>query len=482
MSLVRPMYVFCLMLGVASRPAAADSSMLSAPVHVPIGVLNSALENAVPSGAAETRPARIGGAVHDDTLSWNFVRGPIALSGGDGWLDASTSARGSARLSGRATIVRGDLGRLLGKLNPTTIPFSASADIAADLRLRARPRLAENWRLDADIEASAQIREASIPILNITRISVRGELQREVDGKLRDLADELRRRLADDPFLENAARKAWTDLCKAHPVATGATADIWLVVEPIAFHASQPMIDAAGMTVALGLEAETRLLSYEQAPECRPLPPLRIDRAQPGLSLTVLATLDYAALSSALMAQIDDERIDVADGALTLTPRDLRLSSDGAALSVEVDVDVRPSGFWSWLFGSTRAWVRLTTTPRLDAAQQRLTFTDSGVEAKSDDFGDAAGNLAELAQSMLVRRFEEAAVVDLAPYATRARDDAEKAAQSLDTADLGGLAVETARIDPPRLESVTPGPDALELVMVATGELRLALRDIPIGR
>lgn len=239
------------------------------------------------------------------------------------------------------------------------------------------------------------------------------------------------------------------------------------------------------MTLTLGLEADAKLVTEAQTPECDPLPPLRLDEAEPGLSLIVPAELEYGVLSRMLAQQFVGQAIPIANGALTLTPRDVRLAGDDTKFNVVVDVDIAWHGWWawwSWLFGPTRASVELTTEPALDADNQVLDFNNSRFSGQSDDALNVVGKLARLAQEALVEAFEQAAVIDLAPEAERARESAERAAASLDTDGLGGLVVETATVDDGRLHSLEVGPQAVTLTIVATGDLKLAIREIPIGR
>lgn len=473
-------------MGAGGR-AMAETSLISAPVFVSMEALRGALEKSVPTSGSGSQPAKIGGAVSDDTFSWNFKREPMALSGAEGWLDTSTSASGVARVKGKARIIRGDLGRLLGKLNPTTVPFSASADIAADLRLRARPLLKENWRLDAEIQPSVRIREARIPILNITSLSVRGKLQDAIDPELRQLAAQLRQSLADDPFLENAARKAWDDLCRAHRVsvpadgAAGTPTDLWIIVRPVAFHAAQPVIDAAGLTIHLGVEAETWISGREEVLDCTPMPALSIGTAEPGVALQVPVQLDYATLSQTA-GRIVGQTIDVGNGSLAVIPRDVRISGADGAVTVEIDADLRPDGFFGWLFGPTEGWVRLTSTPVLDAKKQEISFSQSRIEARSKDFDSLTRAIADLAQGQLVETFERNARFDLAKTAADAQAEVEQAAASLRAEGLGDAVVADASINELRLKSLVTNADGLIIVGVAKGLIRFDVREIPIGR
>lgn len=463
------------------------TSIIVVPIFLPMETLQSALEASIDSVYRdikdETHRGEILGVGYQIPYraQWQLERSPISIVGADNWLDASARVTGGASVRNRGGIV----------------PFQTSVNLSADARLRLRLQLEQSWRLNPEVQLFARLNTATIPVrvplptpLTPTdvNIDVRGTLQPEVDRMLNSLVQQFQRDIRANRFLEDAAELAWNDLCKSHPVAAveaGAPTDLWVVVRPIAFHAAQPLIDALGMTLTLGLEADTKLVTEAQAPECDTLPPLRIDEAEPGLSLIVPAELAYGVLSGVLTQQFVGQSIPVGNGALTLTPVDVRLGSEDASLNVVVEVDVAWRGWWawwSWLFGPTRASIELSTEPALDADNQVLAFKNSRISGRSNDALNVVGNLALLAQEALVSAFERAGVINLAPEAERAREAAERAAASLDTGGLGGLVVETASVDDVRLQSLEVGPQALKLTIVASGDLKLAIREIPIGR
>lgn len=258
--------------------------------------------------------------------------------------------------------------------------------------------------------------------------------------------------------------------------------DLWLVVKPVTFRAAQPIIDASGVTFHLEVEAETRVSNIEEAPACGPFPSLVIGEPRAEVSLVVPARLEYGRLSTAVTPHVVGQTINIANGALTVAVRQAQLSGDAGAIEVDLHVDVRPRGIWSWLFGPKRAQIRLRTSPMLDREAQRLRFSRTQVDARSEDFLNAAGNFADLAQTMLIRWFEDQAIVDLADIGRRARADAERTVSSLRSEGLGGVLVEEARVDGLELTSVTSQTGSLEIVAVANGVVRLRVQEIPIGR
>lgn len=455
--------------------AAPAPSTISIPIAIPITTLRDALERAVPARESGVRPDPIGDPVRDDAFSWNFGRTPIAVAAGDGAITATTQISGTAQISGRVVLIRGDLGKLLGRLNPTNIPFSAHADISADATVTARPVVQPNWRIAPGLSASAQLREAEIPILDVTRISVRGRLQPEIDAKINALVAQLNARLANDRFLEEAAGKAWTDLCKAHPVSGPAGTDgksqpLFLVVRPTTPHLAPLSLSADRVVTTLGLTAETRLTDSAASLDCPPLPPIAPPPAESGFRLVVPVNLSYASLSSELARQITGKSIVSEDGKLTFAVTGARLAADGDRLRVSIGFEAAEQRY----FGArVRGELQLRARPALDVRQQLLTFSDVALTAESQDALNSAGFLARLVAPAAEAHLGKKGVINLAREATRAREKAEAALRTAVEKKLGGLALSKGEINALELERLEVAANGISALATARGVLAL---------
>jgi hypothetical protein len=491
----------CLLLSAIADPVAglaneAGLSSIMVPVTVPFDTLQRSLDAAVPRREAGQRQVQVAREVpRGATLSWNFQRAGITLTGDSGGLRAGTTIRGQARIQGTAVLIRGDIGRLLGKINPSTIPFSAHADIVATTGLHIVPRLRPDWRLDARVDPQITLHEASIPILNLTRASVRGQLQPELDRQARKFADDLRAHLRRDPFLENAAREVWEDLCKAHPLPAPQTdveraeADdeanqpLWLIVEPVTAHAGQPRISPDAVTLPVGLSARLRLSDRAEEPDCPPLPALSLDALDPGVSITLPVRASYERLARELQPLVIGQSLEIGSTGIMLTPVGVDVAAgDEGRVRVVVDAEVALPGFWQsvlqLLRGPRQVQVALEARPHLDTEAQVLTFTRTEITATSGNWASIMGLAVELAQSRLVATFEQTARLDLAAEAARARSEADRSIDAARQNGLGGLELSEARLTRLMLDAVAAGPDGVELIAVADGDLAVSLPDL----
>lgn len=492
----RDVALLCAVAGLAAaafaRAEEAPTSSILVPITMPIATLESALEAAVPAHDADSQRIDVAREVPDGaTLSWNLRRSPIDLVGKDGELYARTSISGRARIAGTVKLFRGEFDKIFGKINPTSAPLSVHADLAADAGMRIAPRLTPDWRVEAEIQPAVTLREAEVPILGIP-FSVRSLLQPQLDKQVDGLVEDLRGKLAQDTSLEDAAREAWDDLCRIHPLeipSTGETAEaaapVWLIVEPLEAHAVQPIIAEDVVTLAIGLSARLRLSDQEVAPTCIPLPDLTFGALEPGVRISLPVTFSYARIEEELLPLLIGQPLDVGTTGVVLTPTGFEIGagSDGrlrVAIEAEAALPGMWEALWSYFRGSRVVGIDLESRPQLDPEKQTLSLTETRIAATSDDFANVLGQVATLAQTRLVSAFELAARVDLSAKSERARAQANRAIAAANPDDLGGLNLSKAIFTRLTLERVTPGPESLDLTAVAEGELAVTLPQIKI--
>ncbi len=475
-----------------TRAEEAPISSILVPIMMPINALESALEAAIPTQDAGKQQVDVGPEVPDGaTLSWNLRRSPIDLVGKDGELNAQTTMSGRAGIAGTIKVLRGDLGRLLGDLNPTSVPLSVHADLAADAGMRIAPRLTSDWRVEAEIHPAVTLRDADVRILGIP-FSVRSLIQPQLDKQVDGLVEDLRDKLAQDTSLEEAAREAWDNLCRAHPLEISSTdkaaeppAPVWLIVEPLEAHAVQPIITDEVVTLAVGLSARLRLSDQEDSPTCIPLPDLTLGALDPGVRIALPVTVSYARIDEELRPLLIGQPLNVGTTGVVMTPTGFEIGagSDGrlrVAIEAEAELPGVWEAIWSYFRGSRVVGIDLETRPQLDRENQTMSFTETRIAATSDDFANVLGQVAALAQARLVSALEQAAHVDLSAESDRARARADRAVAAADPDKLGGLNLSKATLTRLTLKSVAPGRGALEATAVAEGELSVTLPTIEL--
>lgn len=470
-----------LVFAVVSTPFAghAADSTIVVPLKVPIQAIAQAINEKLPRKESGARDGVIGKPVTSSHLSWDFNRSEIALAGGENVLRASATISGTARIEGEAQLIRGDVGKILGKLNPTRISFSAHADLGANVSVSATPVLQSNWRLQPNVTASVDVTEARIPVADITSISVRGEIQPKVDEKVGQLIGDLNAKLANDPFIETAAAKAWADLCKAHKInIRGSDKPVWLIVKPTAAHALPVAIDATNVHLTVGITGETRLSDVEFQPACTVLPQLTAPPADEGFALSVPVTVSYDRIGAELTAALKDHKVEVTSTSTTLIPGQVTAQSDNGRVKLTLAFEVQQGGFMEYFFGGTTGKVTALATPVLDAAGQKLSFKDVDLAIDTDDVLNSAALATAGLSPLLEKLVEEKARIDLAKTAKDATDKANAAISGIKEADLGGLKLSEASVSEIALTSIEVAPDALTAIVTAKGKLAVEVREL----
>lgn len=450
-----------------SRP-----SVVVVPISVALADLQAALEKAAPQSEAGSRPDPIGNPVVDDTLTWEFRRTPISVAAQGDKLAASTSIGGVVRVQGSVRLIRGDLGRLLGGLNPTNVPFSAHADLSAEAILTAAPVLNANWTVNPRLTGTARVTEASIPIAGVTSLSVRGEVQPKLDEKVAQLVARLNARISADDGLRKAAARAWADLCRSHPIsAPGATgAKLFLSVEPVAAHALPPRVEGDRLTLTVGVTAATRLGDTETPPACAPLPDIAPATAE-GLALDVPISLGYPTLSNALTEEARRKPVRTADGAFELAVGKVTLGPAGSEVIASVELKGSEK---RWFGASYAGTVHLRAVPSYDPGSRILKLSalrlDTGSDASLSRHGATARLIAPLVIALVGSEISHSLASDL----DRANLKVRQAIEELRSRRVPGLAVTRAEAGDVGIDAIEIGRDAMVFRTSAKGALELA--------
>ena len=459
---------------IAAPPAPASRIFVSG--FVPTARIRSELEAIVPKTENGKRDNPVGDPIVEDVLTWTLNRSPIKVSAADGTINAATTISGTARIRGKARLAGGDLGKLLSKITRRTdIPFGSHADLGANASLASNPVLQPNWRLAPNLAVSLGLFKAEIPIKHFGAIPVhdliRGELQDTAAKLLGDLND----RLQKDDFIEEAARKAQADLCKAHEFDAGDGRKGWLVVTPRAWEATQPHIDAAGLRLGLGLRADTQVSFAEKPadPECKfpQTVEIREGLPDPSFTLALPATLAWKQLSAAITGELNGKVFD-AEGAghrVSVSPQIIQLAPYGDRVLATIDLTGRISGLLGARFDGR---VYLTARPVLKRDQQTLRLESIQVSVESKEALSTTGIFGRLAAPLLENVISRTAVFDLSGEAERAKSAAENARQALNNDQLRehGIMLE-GQIDSITLDRIDITQDALLVRLSATGQL-----------
>ena len=454
----------------------AKPSRIRFPVSVSIDTLQQYANVAVPPAVSGSKGLGNFGPAAGNSLSWNLARLPVAVSGGGGRLTVATSIGGSVTVRGSIQPIRGDIGKLLGKLKPSQ-PYSQTADVGADILASIAPQLQADWSVVPHLAGQAIVREASARIAGIFDLSFRGELQGPVNDAVNRTVADLNARIAADRTLKGKALEAWTKLCEPVPVPVGnGLPDLSLRVSPRGFVATQPVIDASSVRLDLGLDAVVRLVpATTPAEACPPFnETMTIAASTDGVtSVALSADFGYDALNQALEA-VRSKQPKVSGSGVEAEFSKIALAPLGDLLLLEVDGRFTETSFFG---ASATGTIYLAARPELDVAGQRLGFSNVSIDAASRDaLGRVAVALGSTLSPLIESRLKEM-TIDLRPVIEKARDSAAAAAAKLKDAK-GPVRVSEAALDDQSLASLWHDAAGVHVAIEANGRIALEAIDI----
>ncbi len=436
--------------------AATRQSMFIAPVAIPIPALREALEQAAPRNLAGFPDGQISKLLAKAEMGVAFERSPLSLIGRADGLTISTTLSGSLRGSGQLPAQIGErisglvserdreriTGALAGILKEKDRDRIANlgrdtgarapdqrADVKGDVHIVARPTITTAWRLEPNLVGQVKLAEANVQIAG-ARVNAASEVKPMIDRAMSEQMLALGSRLRSDPFIENAARREWTKLCRT--VAIGSQGAglpaLFLELRPTRAFAAQPRVDAYNVTLTLGVEAETRVVAQETKPDC-PFP-AKLDIVPPldqgKVTIALPIDVPFGELSKLLESQLKD-KVFPDDHASPAEVTVLRAVVSAAGDRMLVSMLVRARERKSWFGFGTDATVHLSGKPVLDQSQQTVRLENMSLAIESDALFGLIGAAAKTAIPSLQAALEKNAVIDLKPSLANARRSIDRA-------------------------------------------------------
>ncbi len=435
---------------------ATRQSVFVAPVAIPIPALREAMEQAAPRNLAGIPDSQISKLLAKAEIGVTLERSPLTLIGRADGLTIATSLNGSIRASGQLPAQIGerisglvserDRERITGALagilkekdrdkianlgkDPAARALDQRADIKGDVHIVSRPTITTAWRLEPNAVGQVKLAEANVQIAG-ARVNAASEIKPMVDRAMSDQMLALGTRLRNDTFIERAARREWTKLCRAVAIGTQAEGlpPLFLELRPTRAFAAQPRVDAYNVTLTLGIEAETRIVPNETKPDC-PFPAkLDIVPALDQGKVTIGLPIDvpFAELSKLLESQLKDKVFpDDRTSPAELTVQRAAVSAAGERMLVSMLVSARERK--SWFGFGTEATVHISGKPVLDQGQQIVRLENVSLAVESDALFGLIGAAARTAIPSLQAALEKNAVIDLKPSLANARRSIDRA-------------------------------------------------------
>jgi hypothetical protein len=260
---------------------------------------------------------------------------------------------------------------------------------------------------------------------------------------------------------------------------TGTTASLpalWLELKPIRAIAAQPTVDATAVTVAVGIEAETRITPTETKPNC-PFPE-KISIVPPtsaGVGIGVPIDLPFTELNKILEAQLIGRTFpEDGSGSVDVTVKRANVSAAGDRLLISLLVHAKARSFFS--FGAD-ATVHIWGRPMLDQRNQTVRLNDMELAVESEAAFGLLGAAARAAVPHLQRALMEKATIDLKPFAANAQKKIADAIADFQKND-GGVRVD-ANISSVSLSDIAFDSRTLRVIVEATGAINVYVSKLP---
>jgi hypothetical protein len=482
----------------AGRPTLADTlplkpatgtSVVIAPAAIALTAIRDALDAQAPRDLTGKRDNPLGQLLQNGEFGWTINRGPLAVSGRPEGLSVVAPLNGAFRLTGQIGSQVGNVASQLGGLlggsvgeqlgNLTGKALDQRADIRGNVTMAARPVLQPNWRIEPNLSGQANLSDTSLSVAGV-RINAAKELKPLIDRAVGEQVGVLQTRLRNDPVIEVVARREWAKMCRAIPIgkASAGLPDLWLEVRPVRAVAAQPKIDAAAVTLTLGVEAETRISSTESKPDCpfpatvEIVPPMDQGRLAVGvpvdLPFTEVNKLIEARLKGRTFPEDRNAPALVTINAATVAPSGDRLLISLRAKATETK---------SWFGLGANADVHVWGKPVLDADAQVLRLTDIELDVQSEEAFGLLGAAARAAIPYLKDAIAANAKIDLKPFAANALKSIATAITDFRNRQPG-VEVDAA-VTQLRLVGIEFDAKTLRVIGEADGTVKVAISALP---
>jgi hypothetical protein len=491
-------------------PAVVRNSMIVTPVAITLTAIRDALEKAAPPELTGKQGLPV---APNAEIGWSLTRSPFEIAGRPDGLTLSSALRGSLRATGLSM----DPGALSGPpggfpgfgppggfRGPPGFPGPPGgffgpptggsrgqpgaqnqadkdqrAEFSGNVTLTARPDILAGWRLSPNIAAQLSIADASLSLMGMT-INLSNEIKPRLERMISDQVVSMQTRLSNDPFIELAARDGWAKMCRSVPLGENVPGapKLWLELRPTRAMAAQPRIDQNAVTLTIGVQAETRVVTAETKPDC-PFP-ARLDfvqqleqgRVKIDVPIDMLLTDVSRLIEEQIKGKVFPED---RSGNVTAKIRSVNLAASGNRLLISLGITASERKSWFGL--AADATIHVWGRPALDRRRQVLRFDEIAIDIESQAALGALALAARAAVPALERMIAQNAVVDLLPMVLDIRKNIEAAiSDSRNTPP--GVQIDASVLD---IQFADIGFDAkiLRVIVEAEGTVKALVTNFP---
>ena len=475
-----------------------NASYVIAPVAISLGAIQRSLEAGAPRQFSGQNSNPVSSLLSKADIGMTISRGNIAINGKANELTALTQLNGTLRITGQLAaqagaltgnlggtiggLLGGSLGKDVGKAvgGLTGKVLDQGAELRSQVTVRARPAIAANWRLQPNLAAQIAVADSAVNVAGL-RINMASEARPLIERAVNEQVAGLEARLRNDPFIERSAREQWGKMCRSIPLGGGDTGlpQLWLEMRPVRAAAAQPQIDARNLTLAIGVQADTRITAKETKPECpfpatlELVPPMENGKLSIGLPIDV----PFTDLSKLMNAQLKGKRYPEGESSapVEVEVRGASLAAAGDRLLISLNVKAYERK--SWFGFGAEANVQVWGKPALDTKTQVLRLTDVALDVDTSAAYGLLNAATRAALPYLQQAIADNAVIDLTPFLADARARITTALADFRQA-RDGVEVEAA-VDELRLTGIAFDSNTLRVIAEANGTARVAVTALP---
>jgi hypothetical protein len=472
-------------------PPAPRSSSIIAPVAIALTAIRDAAERGAPrnfEGKADNPVSQI---LQDADIGWTASRGPIAATGAQDVLSLATPLTGKLNVTGSLTskatgavgdalggLLGGNVAKQIGSVNIKSL--NANAEIKGNVIITSRPKLGAAWRIEPNLAAQVNLGDTNLSVAG-ARVNVPAQVKPLIDKAVGDQINAVGARIRSDPAFEKNARIQWAKACRSIPLqgtgATSALPALWLELRPTRAIAAQPHVDAAAVTLTLGIEAETRITAVQTKPDC-PFPAtISIIPPTPGgVSIGVPIDVPFTDINKIIEAQFAGRTFpEDGSGSVDVTVKRATVAASGDRLLISLLVNAREKKSFFGFGGEAN--VHIWGKPVLDQAQQTLRLTDVQLAVESEAAFGLLGAAARAAMPHLQKALADKATVDLKPFATNAQKKIAAAISDFQKNEDGVRVA--AEITSLRLADIAFDSRTLRVIAEAAGTINVYVTALP---
>lgn len=471
-------------------PPIARASQVIAPVAIPLTLIRQSLDNTTPRDLTGKNDNPVSGLLSKADIGISIARGPMAVAGKPNEITVTTPLNGTLSITGQlatqagnlAGTITGLLGQSLGRDvgNVAGNALNQRAEIRGQVVVRSKPGITANWRLEPNLAAQLSLSDSAISLAGI-KINMASEARAFIDNAVNEQIGNLQNRVRNDPFIEQAAREQWTQMCRSIPLGGGGTGlpELWLEMRPVRAAAAQPQVDARNLTLTIGVQAETRVVPAATKPSC-PFP-AQLDLVPPmengKLSVGLPIDVPFTDINKLLEAQLKGRHFpEDGNAPVDVEVKRVSLAAAGDRLLISLRVNAREKKSW-FGFGAD-ANVLIWGKPVLDQQQQVLRLTETSLAVDSEAAFGLLSAAARAAGPYLEKALADNAVVDLKPFAADAKKKIGETLAEFERNGGGGVNV-NANINDLRLTAIAFDAKTLRVIAEANGTAKVAVTKLP---